>query len=705
MTTPVPKPPSAGAGQTAIANTRAGYANVRTGPGTQYTDIGDIVNGTQVTYYPQSNSSDWVWVEQSNVAGWVFSGVVTFEAVQPYEPPDFSPTPYDGAVAVWHWKGQAVPETTIEQLAQNLRRNAPNVTQVWVKVTDGNSWQGRYDSGDMAINGPDDIDRWVGTLQRYDLEFHAWSVVKGVDVDGEANVIVQAVQRPGVQSLILDVEPFEGYWQVGPEPVRPLMTTLRRSLDNRFHIGMAVDPRSTHYDRIHPEEWQPFVNSVHPMCYWKTFRRDVGEVLEEAYRVWGDYGLPIIPILQGDATVEEQREAHSIATRRFWATGVSWWRYGVIAQWGSVNLPIDTEVERPTDPTEKPPPGTQYGRTVIIFAGQDGYRSGTYTGREELVQFRGAFDWDAFYTTTELRISKVWAEWRTDITESGIYQISVFIPARHSTTRRARYKIHGIRGTNTEVIVDLNQAVHRNEWVPLGIFDLVRGQTNAGKVFLNDVTGESGKEIAFDAVRVRQIIILPTDPTPDPEQPDIIDGVPVSDGFDSPVGTEEERRGPILWPAGWRDASPYGELYFEGTSREAYHTGADLNWGAAGNTDLGMPVYSPANGEVVFAARINIWGNVMVIRHDPLKRPDGPVFYTRYGHVQNMLVEAGDRVKRGDQIAEIGNGFGRFIAHLHFDISPTTRLEVNPADWPGKDRTRILRDYIDPLVFIRNNRP
>lgn len=709
--TPVPKPSSAGQGVTAMARTRAAYVNIRTGPSTQYTIIGTILNNTQIIYYPGSRTTgDWVWAEQYGNAGWISTSVVEFENLNPTPPPSHPPTPYDGHSAMWHWKGQAIAENTIEQYVASMKSFAPNVKQMWVKIGDGSSWQGRFDNTPMAINGPESIDRWVQVLGQHGMEFHAWIVLKGRDIDGEANLMVQACSRPGVKSLILDVEPYEHYWQVGPEPIRPLMMKVRQGLGGAFHIGLCIDPRPQHYNSVFPDEWFPFVNSVHTMSYWKTFRRAVDSVMEETYRTWGNYGRPIIPILQGDAPVSEQQEARSIAINRFGAKAVSWWRYGVISHWSAVNAPISIDTDTPVDPVEQPPPGTQFGREVLILPGpnREGYRSGTYTGREEFKRFDGTFGWDSYYVSTEPQTSKVWAEWRTDLPESGLYQISVFIPARHSTTQRARYKIHAVRGTNTEVIVDLNQSIHRNEWVPLGVFDLVKGMPNAGKVFLNDVTGESGREIAFDAVRLREIVKLPGQPTQPPAGkplPEIIDGVFVADGFDAPVGTQSERRGQQVWPQGWRDASPYGRLYFVGTPREAYHTGADLNWGRGGWDDLGLPTYACASGVVTFAATLKTWGNVIIIRHDPLKSPTGPVMYSRYAHVQNMAVKAGQRVKRGDKLAEIGDAFGTLVPHLHYDLSPTTILERNPADWPGKSYARIVRDYIDPLQFTRNNRP
>ncbi|GAB4510374.1 MAG: hypothetical protein OHK0046_07080 [Anaerolineae bacterium] len=704
------RPANAGTGKLAIARTSGGFVNIRSGPGTNFEDIGDILNNTQVTYFPATRTSTaWVWVEQYALGGWVSTDVVTFEDVNT-QTPNYPPTPYDGKIAVWHWKGQAIPEDTIAEFAANLKRNAPAVSQVWVKVGDGNAWQGRFDSGDMAVNGPADVDRWVQVLAQYGLEFHAWIVLKGVDIDGEADIMIQTCRRPGVKSLILDVEPYAGYWEAGPRPIRPLMTTVRRALGGRFHIGLSIDPRPAHYKSVFPQEWQPFVNSVHPQTYWTSFRRPVDEVVAEMYSVWGGYGKPIIPALQGVAPVEEQKQALASVVNRYGSKGVSWWRYGVISQWEGINTSIVVGDNPPSDPGDDvPPEGTVYADEKIIFVGKAGFRSGTYTGRQEFIPFTGAMGWEAYYTKTEVSSSKVWTEWSIPLEHSGYYQISVFIPTQHSTTQKARYKIHAIRGTTTEVIVDLNQQIYRNQWVPLGVFDLVKEAPNAGKVFLNDVTGEADKEIAFDAVRLRRIVKVTVDPTtPEPVRDDnvpvIIDGVYVADGYDSPVGTAEERRGDKVWPSGWRDASPYAQLYFVGTAREAYHTGADLNYGSSGNADIGQPVYATASGIVTYQADLRPWGNVTIIRHDPLKATNGPVLYSRYGHMQNVRVQVGERVRRGQLLGEIGTGGGRFVAHLHFDISQTTALE-RPGDWPGKDLARLKRNYVDPQMFIKSNRP
>ena len=146
----------------------------------------------------------------------------------------------------------------------------------------------------------------------------------------------------------------------------------------------------------------------------------------------------------------------------------------------------------------------------------------------------------------------------------------------------------------------------------------------------------------------------------------------------------------------------FARLYFGGTPQAAYHTGADLN--LPRDADAHTHVYVIGNGVVVFASRLRVWGNVIIIRHDPMPG-SSTIFYSRYGHIENMKIEMGDRVKRGQQIASVGNAFGQYAYHLHFDVSPTKILETNPEHWPGKDQSKLLANYVDPREFILRNRP
>lgn len=705
--TSVPKPSDAGKGVVAVANTRSALSNIRSGPGVMYQDIGDLLNNALVVYFPDTKTaSNWVWVEKGGLKGWVYAGFVEFIHAIGAAPSPHKPTPYDGKVAVWHWKGSAVAQNTIREVLDDIKAKAPNVSQVWVKITNGVYWMSQYDNSDMAISGAGSVDQWVAACQAAGLEFHAWCVPKGLNVRDETSIIVEACSRPGVQSLILDIEPYADYWQGGAEAVRPFMLELRRGLGTRFHIGMSVDPRRQHYHTVFPGEWDPFVDSIHPQTYWRTFRATPEDALSSVWTVWGGYNKPIIPVLQGNAPASEQTEAHTLSTQAHGAKGLSWWRYGVISHWTGVNKAIEL-TSSPAD--EAPETVENFADEVVILPTKSGFRSGTYTGRPEFSARQNTWGWDYLYVPTEERTSKVWAEWREDLPQSGLYEIAVFIPNRNATTRRARYKVHGIVGTTAEVVLDINQHRARNAWVALGIFDLDKNMENAGRVFLNDVTGETDKEIAFDAVRFRRIVTTPPGYSPAPEapaepRPTEIGGVKVADGYDSPVGTSAQRSGERVWPKGWLDATPFGKLYFIGTPSEAYHTGADLNFGRP-YEDKGMACYACASGIVTFAARLGKWGNLVVIRHDPLYEPAGRVIFSRYAHVQNMRVTVGERVARGQRICEISDAFGRYVPHLHFDLSATTLLETSPGNWPKLNYDLLVQHYIDPRDWISRHRP
>lgn len=167
----------------------------------------------------------------------------------------------------------------------------------------------------------------------------------------------------------------------------------------------------------------------------------------------------------------------------------------------------------------------------------------------------------------------------------------------------------------------------------------------------------------------------------------------ITDRFQSPVMPLDDK----LWPTGWRDASPYGVRYFVGTPHAAYHTGADLNFGWRGDDDRGLPVYAPAQGTVIYAATAPVWGTLCIIRHDPYRSADGPVYYTRYGHMQ-IECHVGQRVARGARIGAI-DGIGGYTPHLHYDVVRTNILEARPGRWPKLNKAELTRHYLDPLKF------
>lgn len=168
-------------------------------------------------------------------------------------------------------------------------------------------------------------------------------------------------------------------------------------------------------------------------------------------------------------------------------------------------------------------------------------------------------------------------------------------------------------------------------------------------------------------------------------------------GFDWPVGTPEERAAATYdWPGSWIDATGFGTLY-GATGKNCYHTGADLNNNKPKfDSDAHAPVYAIADGVVVFAGSLPVWGVVVVVRH-----PFGnSAVWSRYAHVEALRVKQGDSVAKGQHLANISNAAGRYPYHLHFDIA-LIDLGASPGDWPGMQRNRLMRDYLNPVAFLR----
>ncbi len=183
-----------------------------------------------------------------------------------------------------------------------------------------------------------------------------------------------------------------------------------------------------------------------------------------------------------------------------------------------------------------------------------------------------------------------------------------------------------------------------------------------------------------------------------------INGIPVSDGFDFPVG----KRGEDVWHNYKVDATLADPNYYK--IYHAWHTGEDWNGRGGGDTDLGDPVYAAANGRVVESGYYTpSWGNLILLEH---VMPNGSLVWTQYAHLDKILVKKkGQTVRRGERIGAIGKGErtpqkprGRWIAHLHFEI----RQKLLPIDnWLPLvySRTQVLANYYSPTAFINQNRP
>ena len=157
----------------------------------------------------------------------------------------------------------------------------------------------------------------------------------------------------------------------------------------------------------------------------------------------------------------------------------------------------------------------------------------------------------------------------------------------------------------------------------------------------------------------------------------------LADGFDLPIGKPDARG------------------YYKARGFRAHgHLGEDWDGVGGGDTDLGDPVYAIGDGVVVFAQDCHQgWGNVIIVRHAYRDGLGVRNVDSLYGHLNKILVHRGQSVRRGQQIAQIGNAHGLYDAHLHLEVRKNLAI--------GMSRDKFAQDssnYYSPTDFIESHR-
>jgi murein DD-endopeptidase MepM/ murein hydrolase activator NlpD len=127
-------------------------------------------------------------------------------------------------------------------------------------------------------------------------------------------------------------------------------------------------------------------------------------------------------------------------------------------------------------------------------------------------------------------------------------------------------------------------------------------------------------------------------------------------GVVAPEWMAEAERGPkgtgqLTWPVkdGW-----FGRGY--GSGESGYHLAVDIEG------ERGSDVMAAAPGVVGYVGNeLRGYGNVVLVVH-----PGGWV--TLYGHNQEILVRAGERVEQGQVLAELGSTGRSMGPHVHFEL-------------------------------------
>ena len=92
------------------------------------------------------------------------------------------------------------------------------------------------------------------------------------------------------------------------------------------------------------------------------------------------------------------------------------------------------------------------------------------------------------------------------------------------------------------------------------------------------------------------------------------------------------------------------------------------------------------------------WGNVIIVLHAIEEKGVRRYVQSYYAHCDTIPVHAGDEVHRGQRIATVGTGGGRYFAHLHFEM----RELITP--FIGAGYRKNTDGWLNPSDFIANHR-
>jgi murein DD-endopeptidase MepM/ murein hydrolase activator NlpD len=110
--------------------------------------------------------------------------------------------------------------------------------------------------------------------------------------------------------------------------------------------------------------------------------------------------------------------------------------------------------------------------------------------------------------------------------------------------------------------------------------------------------------------------------------------------------------------------------------KQTFHEGLDIV------ASLNTAIYAPANGLVTCVGKLSGLGNYIILDH-------GNGVTSRYGHIKNIQVKEGQKVRLGTKIASVGMTGRTTGAHLHYEIRIYDKV-VDPRKFILEDPNTLL---------------
>jgi murein DD-endopeptidase MepM/ murein hydrolase activator NlpD len=279
---------------------------------------------------------------------------------------------------------------------------------------------------------------------------------------------------------------------------------------------------------------------------------------------------------------------------------------------------------------------------------------------------------DARSTPRKIRFSKRLVRWTGRATAVAVLAAAGFV-VHYVWLNRQVSELEALRLQNAALSVQTQEYT-----VNLGRFEgrlslLRRTVAKLGVIsgVEQDVAGADGVIGGFGGVTGVEAVPPSSDPdvVADSLSRSLSDLVARSTRLESFYADQQEllAHTPSVWPVRGFLSSGYGRRNDPFTGRRIRHPGIDVS------APLGTEVTAPADGRVVAVGRRGAYGKAIIIDH-------GNEVVTRYGHLQDYNVRAGQEIRRGDVIGFVGNTGRSNGPHLHYEVWVQDKLQ-NPIHY------------------------
>ena len=130
-----------------------------------------------------------------------------------------------------------------------------------------------------------------------------------------------------------------------------------------------------------------------------------------------------------------------------------------------------------------------------------------------------------------------------------------------------------------------------------------------------------------------------------------------------PAITLKPKKGILALPVQGKLISGYGRHKNTDFNTYTFNSGIDIS------APLGQVVHAAGSGEVIYTGSIKGYGQIIIIDH-------GGRITTLYAHLSKILIDIGEKVKKGQIVGQVGDSGGVSSTRLHFEV----RVEGKPTD-------------------------